>query len=371
MKMKKNILGLAVLLSVIPLFALDVCITSYGGYPDDGVADHVAFRNALDAIVAAGGGTLRVLPGTYDMNARQTINLIDRHVAIIGSGKGVTSLRCNNATGIWWFNNSLNHSQLTLRDLTFVAGAEGNSGTAIQINNPSLSPSGLIKSLHMERIDFDVKTRGTDYFFRHIFTSYLRNPVFIDVFVTSLGRMEQSESGFRINYGHGATFENCYSKDNGTGFLLTNYKGDILFNRCIAVGNNTGIQITALPDEECTVAVPGLHANTHETNLAVYRATQVLVENAASYTSTTNAFTDFYIWGCSNVDIVGCEFHQPFAETRTMVHLAGTTRDVLIQQNIFNGVHWNGRSGITDVRMDSGVTNVTQQDNLSPPAHQW
>jgi hypothetical protein len=353
---------------------IEVDVTDYGAVAGDGLSDQDAFAAAIDTVAAHGGGTVRIPPGIYDMDSHRTVDLRNASVVLAGSGKGVTVLRCRNSTGIWWFSNSQNSSQLAIYDLTFTAAASGNAGTAIQIDNPSLTSNTNRCSLHMERVGFEVEERGVDFFCRHIYTAYLMNPVFIDVFVTSLGMMDRSESGFRIHYGRGATFENCYSKGNHTGWDLTEYKGDILFNRCNPVGNYFGIQITALADEECTVALLGVHANTVETNLAIYRADRVTIKNAASYCyESAAAFTDFYIRDCSNVEIVGCEFHAPYTGTRTMVHLAGNTGGVLIKQNIFNGktADPNGNSGIIDVRIDSGVSHVTQQDNLSPPAHQW
>jgi hypothetical protein len=352
---------------------IEVSVTDFGAVAGDGLSDHLAFQAALEAVAANGSGTVLVPPGTYDFDARRTIDLKNASVSLIGCGKGVTVLRCRNSTGIWWFSNSLDSNQLSISDLTLVAGASGSAGTAIQINNPSLTSNTDICSLHMERIGFEPEVPGTDFFYRHIFTTYLMNSEFIDVFVTTRGMRESSESGFRINYGSGAYFENCYSKGNGTGWVLTNFKGAVGFNRCNAVDNVTGFKTTALAAENCTVAVLGVHVNTLDTNLEIYRADQVTIENAASYTSATNAFTDFYLEDCTDVDIVGCEFHQPYTAVRTMVHLAGATSDVLIKYNIFNGktTDPNGNGQITDVLVESGVSNVTQQDNLSPLTHQW
>ncbi|QHI70770.1 glycosyl hydrolase family 28-related protein [Tichowtungia aerotolerans] len=352
---------------------IEVSVADYGAVAGDELSDQDAFAAALRTVVACGRGTVLVPPGTYDFDARKTIDLLDASVTLVGSGKGVTVLRCRNSTGIWWFPNSGNGSQLSISDLTFMPGASGSSGTAIQINNPSLTSNTNICSLYMERVGFESEERLVDFFHRHIYTTYLMNPVFIDVFITSFGMTDVSESGFRINYGSGAYFENCYSKGNDLGWTLTNYKGCVVLNRCNPVGNDTGIQVAALADEECTVDVLGAHVNTVDTNIEIYRADRVYIENAASYTSTTNAFTDFYLDDCTDVDIVGCEFHQPYTAIRTMVHLAGTTRDVLLKQNIFNGktADPNGNSLITDVLIEAGVSNVTQQDNLSPLTHQW
>jgi hypothetical protein len=367
----RPVAGLFAFMFTISTPPIDVNVMDYGAVADDGLSDQEAFAAAFDAVALNGSGTVRVPPGIYDFDARRTIDLKNADVSLIGCGKGVTVLRCRNSTGIWWFPNSGNRSQLSIVDLTFAAGASGNAGTAIQINNPSLTSNTNLCSLYMERVGFEPEVMGTDYFYRHIYTTYLMNPVFIDVFVTTRGMTDYSESGFRINYGHGATFENCYSKGNHTGWTLTNYKGDVLFNRCNPVGNYIGIQVAALAAQDCTVAALGVHVNTFETNLEIYRADQVMIENAASYTSATNAFTDFYLEDCSSVDIVGNEFHQPYTDVRTMVHLAGTTSGVLLKYNIFNGRPTSPSPTVNDVLIEAGVSNVTQQDNLSTPTHQW
>lgn len=373
MKFKQAIIFYSILLAGMNLFALDVDVRDYGAVPDDGVSDDWKFRNAIIAIVNDGGGTLHVPAGVFDFAHRRQIDLKGSTVDIVGSGKGVTVLKCTNSSGIWWFRNTQNTNQLLISDLNVEAAAGGSAGTAFQINNPSLTSNAEICSLYMDRVGFVVEQVGVDYFFRHVFTTYLKNPVFIDVFVTSSGMTDSCESGFRINYGDGAYFENCYSKGNGSGWMLTNYKGGIVLNRCNAVANDTGIHITGIPAETCTVHLLGIHVNTEEKNVSIIDADQVCIENAASYVQDIQTpFTDFYILNSANVQIVGCEFHQPYDPYRTMIHLAGTTHDVSIKQNIFNGKYWGtGASSVINVLKDSGVANVTEFDNLDPPSHQW
>ena len=68
---------------------------SNADYICDGVADNIQIQAAIDAVNAAGGGTVYVKPGTYDINVQLTSK---SNVSIIGSGEGVTVLMAN--TGI-------------------------------------------------------------------------------------------------------------------------------------------------------------------------------------------------------------------------------------------------------------------------------
>ena len=58
----------------------------------DGTDDNVEIQAAIDAVVAAGGGTVLVKAGTYSLTA--SLTLTASNVRIIGEGMGVTNLVC-------------------------------------------------------------------------------------------------------------------------------------------------------------------------------------------------------------------------------------------------------------------------------------
>jgi Right handed beta helix region len=58
----------------------------------DGTDDNVEIQAAIDAVVAAGGGTVFIKAGTYSLSA--SLTLTASNVRIIGEGMGVTNLVC-------------------------------------------------------------------------------------------------------------------------------------------------------------------------------------------------------------------------------------------------------------------------------------
>ncbi len=340
MKNPKKVTFLTVCLGLIFLgtagFALDLCVTDspYNATPDDSTDDSAAFYQALTNIVFNGGGTLTVPAGTYKFSSRERIDLANKTVAISGKGKGVSRLASTNADGIWWFDNTSNSNKLSISNLTFVAANGGNSGTALQINHNSLCPDDSVCNLLMEHVGFDVDSSGTDYFAKHIYTSYLQSPVFIDVLIEG---SKSSESGFRINYGNHAYFNNCYCWSAEKGFSLLNYKGDVIFDRCNAVGDAVGVEVVALSSENCTVDLLQLHLNNTTNNIRVKNADEVNIINVASYVKAiVTPFTDIIIDNCAQVVIRAGAFHQPYNPNRTNIYLKGATSGVIIKQNIFN-----------------------------------
>jgi autotransporter-associated beta strand protein len=360
---------------------MDIDVTAYGAIPGDGLDDAEAFHSALTDLVALGGGTLRVPPGDYDFASRREIDLEGRAVEIAGHGKGVSVLRCNNAEGIWWFNNSSGDSALVIRELTLTPNTGGSAGTALRIDNPSLSADPDLCSLEMRSVDFVPPNYLVDYFLRHVQAVRLKNAVFDDVFVHGVrgsdwdGGWKLSEYGFYLSEGDGAAFVNCYSKNNRYGYWLHDYKGAVVFDRSNGVQNERGIRVKAIATEPCTVDVLYCHINTFVNNLRVINADRVRVVELASYVQNSipnpDWFKDIVINDCTDVLISGCAFNQPFALNRIQIDLTGTTQDVVIRGNIFNGQYWNGTGNTTAVGVGVGVSGVVETLNLYPPVPQW
>jgi hypothetical protein len=61
-------------------------------FSTDGIDDDIQIQAAIDAVVAAGGGTVLLKAGTYSLTS--TLRLTASNVRIIGEGMGVTNLVC-------------------------------------------------------------------------------------------------------------------------------------------------------------------------------------------------------------------------------------------------------------------------------------
>lgn len=372
---------------------IETDVTAYGAVADDGLDDAGAFYQALTNLVDLGGGNLRIPPGDYLFASRQVIDLENCTIEIAGYGKGVSVLRGVNADGILRFNNSTSESALTVRELTMVPDTGGNAGTALQIDNPSLSTNSGLCSLSLSHVDFQSADVFADYFERYVVASGLKNAVFDNVFIMGArgsyweeGEEEYagwrlSESGFDLSNGDAAGFKNCYSKNTRSGYALSDYKGAVIFDRCNGVQNLEGIRVNALASESCTVEITGSHINTFSNNVTVVNADRVNITGLASYVQNyipnPTLFTDLMIENSSDVTVYGCAFNQPFAYNRVQIHLAGTTQGAVIQGNVFNGQYWDvdkndiGDGNTSAVLQDAGVTDVTETLNQYPPEPIW
>jgi len=116
-------------LSVNDALTAWVDVRAYGASPGAGAGANVtAFQDALDAINAAGGGTLRVPPGTYNLNA--AINVYKK-TTIKGMGRKATYLMFTHAgDGIksTWPINSSTAVDIVLRDIAIYTNNAGSTG---------------------------------------------------------------------------------------------------------------------------------------------------------------------------------------------------------------------------------------------------
>jgi hypothetical protein len=353
-----------VLLAAGSLCALDITVTDapYSAIPDDGLNDSAAFAGALAAIVSAGGGTLTVPCGNYHFTSRITADLAAKSVAIRGAGNGVSIIHCANTTGLFWFNNTSNSNQLSVTDLTLMADQTG--GTALQVDNPSLS-SNNICNLYIEHVFFDALTLDVSYFSHHIAGTNLQQPQFINVFIDN-GIVGSCVDGFRIDGVNSPFFDQCYAKAcGGINVHLTNAKGNIVLQRMYAKNAvHAGIEIHCTPEEESSVTLTNPHTNAGTEGIHIINADHVsLLEGMAYWNFTVPNYADYIMENCTDVTIKGCHFNQAVlgdAIGRVMIYLKGTTRNVVIQDTIFNGT-------ATRVQQDTDVTGVSITGILDIP----
>lgn len=364
--MNKRRLALLLLLTAGSAFALDVVVTAppYNAVPDDGLDDRAAFAGALNAIVADGGGTLTVPCGNYHFTDRITVDLAATAVTMRGDGTGVSIVHCANTNGLFWFNNTGNGNQLTITGITFTADQTG--GTAVQVDNPSLS-SEPICNLKMDIFNFMALTTNS-YFAHHILATNLQQPQFINFFIDN-GIRGPSIDGINIDGVNSPTFDHGYTRSVGTGICLANATGHVLDTRVYQVGVDTGLWVNASSATNCTVTMKNCHTNPQWKAVHIIGASQVdLFEGMAYVSQVDHPYTDYTLENCTNVSVQGCNFHQVFfadSSWRTMIHLKGATSGVLIKNVIFNGA--GATNSATAIRQDPGVTGVTNVMNIIKP----
>ena len=374
--MKRGVLAAAAVLAM-PVAARTVNVAQYGAVPNDGKADQGAFAAAFATVVAAGGGEILVPPGDFQFDARIAVDLASSHVELLGEGAGDTRIVCDNPAGLFWFDNSANDNELVVKNLSLMAGFPDSGtnlvgyGTALQIDNPSLCTNDAVCNLLMENVaimppDWSFHA----YFARSVYTSFLQNPRFVSVMATGpygpAAPKVPAESGFRINYGNNPFFENCYSKNKQTGYLLANVQGNVVFDRCIAVDVDTGFKVDST-SEYCAAENRNFHVNARYRGIDLYNLDRVLLQHGAPYWDNSDGidYTDFSIDNCSDVEIAGNMFHVHYTvPQRTLIHLKNGTSNVLIKHNIYNARGYR-------VVKDADVSDVVETQNIDLPAHIW
>ncbi|AKJ64194.1 hypothetical protein [Kiritimatiella glycovorans] len=132
-------------------------VTAFGAVPGDGADDTAAFQQALDYLIADGGGYLEIPAGDYHLGTCLFVRVPNAQVSegyirlyIRGAGRHATRLIGGDTSGLLFFETTINGMNLTLRDFTLQADAP-DRGPAISIINPDLGVRAE-RALILERI---------------------------------------------------------------------------------------------------------------------------------------------------------------------------------------------------------------------------
>lgn len=327
------------LLASASAFALNLKVTDspYRAVADDGRNDSAAFASALNAIVAAGGGTLSVPCGNYDFTNKVVVDLRAASVTIAGDGASISIIRCatNNTGGVFLFTNSNNGNQLTLKDFTIEAYQLG--GTAIADFNPSLSTNAIC-SLRMDDVTILPATDQVNYFTVQVDASNLKSPVFYNVLAYAAIRENYNMEGFRIATADSPTFDQTYAKHIAIGYHVAGMRGAANFIRSYTSDVGLGYSLAAATTN-ATLSMRHFHSGAYEQGLAISGFGQVEILEHMCYapgTPPTGSFLDQVFTDCANVSIKGTIYHPQFDYPRTLISLKGNTHDVSIENCLFN-----------------------------------
>lgn len=310
--------------------------------PANGANAQPLFEQAIATVVEGGFGMIEVRGGDYYFDSAVTADLEDAQVSIVGAGKGVTRLHNRDSLwGIFKFENSTNSSELDICELTFTA-AQTNSGIAVKMTNPSLCENAGVCNLLIQNVTFIVENWDDYSFSFGVIGEFLQSPVFSDVILCGPRSGSNTQVGFKLISCANPSFENSYSKCVDKSFWVSDVGGTVLFDRCNPVNADLGFYVGA-NSNGCDLVFLNCHSNVREENLIVDSADSVRIENWLSYcpsnvitVTSGDMFRDCKLIDCADVDIRGNIFHQSYSTNRTLITLVGSTRDVLIDQNIFN-----------------------------------
>ncbi len=362
---------------------------AHGAIPDDGADDSPAFQRALEAIAAAGRGTLRIPPGEFHFTNRASVAFSGGAITIEGAGQGVTRLVADNPDGVFALRDESCTWQVAIRHLSLVAGREG-AGTAISITSPHRGARNY-RTLTIR--DTDIRGDGlptAKHFLCGIDATGQWRPLFENVIVSGAAgpAVTQNRSddsplyamrcGFIADWCYAPTFEHCYAWSAHTGYRIAcegrpEGPEDASFRRCTANGVRIGIDIHT-PIVEPQLVIDACHVNARDIGIRLEKRKFFHLTNNLMYglegEATDRPYTDILLADCYAGVISRNIFQSPARHNirpvppvdHTMIRADRDCRDLLISDNIFNAKG-------TAIAIDPGATNVTLSGNRASNPH--
>ena len=116
--------------------SVDVCVNQLCDYIADGANDQREIKQAIDAVLAAGGGTVNIRSGDYDISSSIAVSLSGESLIIKGDGFNTiltNSMEDSSADGTGFVitgdGSSLDY--LSIRDLYFVGSSSSGAGVSL------------------------------------------------------------------------------------------------------------------------------------------------------------------------------------------------------------------------------------------------
>jgi hypothetical protein len=224
----------------------DVSVHDYRARGNDYGDDTAAFQKALNEVIAAGGGKIFIPPGDYIISKRLEIIAPKKapniKLALVGAGRGESRLMSHSTEGLLRFESEHNGMDLTVRDLSLMAGKPA-AGIALEITNPVLGVR-VERGVLLERVE--VAGIYPDCYFNVGISMFGQwRPLLRDVTVsgaisdamTDDSPAFKMEIGIRQNGFYGGEFANCHvsychtayswiAEENGEGFVIRHSTAD-------------------------------------------------------------------------------------------------------------------------------------------------
>ncbi|MBM4082917.1 MAG: hypothetical protein FJ278_24635, partial [Planctomycetes bacterium] len=257
-------------------------VTDYGAVGDGKADDSAAFQKAMDALAAAGKGVLHVPAGDYRIGSRVSVEVTAAGICVMGDGQGVSKLLGDNADGILRIRDEWCKSQVTIRDVSFLAAREG-AGAAIEVSSP---PRGVrnYRTLLVQNVEIrglGLPTRlYFDYGIKAIaqWRPLFHNVIFSGVLDPALNQdlsdsspLHKSVCGIQADFCYAPSFQHCYVWNAHTGYRIVSEgrpegPEDSAFYRSNAVGCRVGIDVST-PIPEPQLVIESCHINCRDVGI--------------------------------------------------------------------------------------------------------
>jgi hypothetical protein len=326
-----------------------------------GVDVSAAVADALDELLAMGGGTLYFPPGNYLMSSRVS-RAVSVPVCIRGGGMTATRIYSNQANGFFDFDYTADGDRndgVVLQDFTFVALIP-DAGTAFKMTEAlgGNRHERMFAAVNVQAIQDD----PTANYFTKAFDLYgVWRPFFNNVMVTgpytSPTNKQAQAIGIQVDECYSPEFSatqvwNCNegisydstSSPGPEGFWMNNGSKVVDCNVCISV-SSTGT--------EPSMTVANSHINGLVAGIRINKWKYIRLSNNLFYANSTAATF------VSATDVVGLrstnnQYHFPSldANTNTGISILGTSSDIVSDGDWFN------RMGTAAIRISSGSSDI-------------
>ncbi|MCK5639207.1 MAG: hypothetical protein KAJ19_00360 [Gammaproteobacteria bacterium] len=367
-----------------PGAAVVISVRDHGAKGDGSGDDSAAFQAAFELAAGLPHSIVRIPAGVYRLERRVSVRFeggVDKGLAIVGDGQGVSVIRCANEDGALYLYSERCQTQVTLRDLTLVAEIPG-AGTALEVFSPSRGVRNY-RTLTVENVDIRGAGLPTRSYFKRGLTAIgqwrplFRNVIFCGVLDPSLKDEAERyaelrfkpEWGFCADWCYAPVFQHCYAWSCHTGYRVVSRDRrpegpeDAAFHRCNAVGTKVGIDIDT-PIIEPQLVIDSCHLNCQEVGLRLANRKFFHIINCLFYTKDEDRFpyTDIELKNCWAGLIQGNMFHSPHPKNmradppskRVCIDVDERTKHVKITGNTFNGkgVAFQTAPGALGIRID-------------------
>jgi hypothetical protein len=344
-----------------------------GAIPGDGLDDSPALQKALDQLVAAGGGTLEVPSGVFDIMSRVAVEGEFRDLRIIGTGQGLARLVCRNSDGLLKITATNPEAAVEIRDIDLPPG-QAAAGTCLELVKPYSEPADREQNLLLSNLELRPENLETDYY-RRVFVAEGWMPLLDNIntsglygpkFNTFEGKRKkyQAESIVVLKqaYKPRIQYANLWAAEYGVIIELTDAHPLPTMNASVSVENAHGIHITKLGDRPQTnpLVIDGCHWNNAFSGLVLkgiqgFRLVQNCLYGASDI---EKGYSDIRLEDCSNGELLDNSFWFAVMP-RIPVSVGADCHDITIRNSLF------GRGvAIEPVVVEPGAKNISISGSL-------
>jgi parallel beta-helix repeat protein len=283
-------------------------VTAYGAVANDGLSDTAAVQAALSAAASAGGGTVFLPAGTYEVDHLN----IGSNTEMAGDRAGATVLKREPGTGQPLLIAGA-VSNITVRAIAFNANKPQTSGTPQCLQFIDTEDFLVVDCVLYDSTGHTLYCSGTT-------NGTIRNCEFYDGTAASVYMIDCDDilvAGCfsRTSGEHGYQFENCRTvrfsaahatENNGSGFYMDSCDSVVL-EGCLAQSNtNSGFRIysTALLNQNITFN--GCIARLNDTGFAITDARYFDLAGCMANENGTGVALVDNLQTCSDFSLTGC-----------------------------------------------------------------